>query len=72
MFSPFMGEYLFFDGQRKGTKRKATRMLTLRVPCDAQSNRRDVKLAALRQHIPTTPAQSALLGKPERDLRSKP
>jgi len=38
MFSPFMGEYLFFDGQRKGTKRKANRMLALRVvPCDAQS-----------------------------------
>ncbi|MFW2438955.1 MAG: hypothetical protein ACN4GR_06235, partial [Arenicellales bacterium] len=44
-----------------------TRMLALRVPCDAQSSRRDMKLAALRQHIPKSPAQSALLGKPERD-----
>ena len=30
--------------------------------------RRDVKLATLRQHIPNTPAQFALLGKPERDV----
>jgi len=42
MVSPFMGEYLFFDGQRKGTKRKATRMLALRVPCDAQISWRGV------------------------------
>jgi hypothetical protein len=53
--------------QRKVTKRKGTRMLALRVPCDAQSSRRDMKLAALRQHIPKPSAQSPLLGKPERD-----
>jgi len=40
--SPFMGEYLLFDGQRKGTKRKATRMLALRVPCDARMSWRCV------------------------------
>jgi len=50
-----MGEYLFFDGQRKGTKRKATRMLALRVPCDAQLSRRDVKLAIAQTVHPETP-----------------
>jgi len=59
------------SGQGKDNKRKATRMLALRVPCDAQSSRRDVKLAALKQHIPNAPAQSALLGRPERDWKVK-
>jgi len=35
--------------QRKVTKRKSTRMLALRVPCDAQSTRRDVKLGLCPQ-----------------------
>jgi len=48
---------------------KGARMPALRVPCDAQSSRRDIKLAALRQHIPKSPAQSPLLGKPERDSK---
>ncbi len=46
-------------------------MLALRVPCDVQLSRRDVKLAALRQRIPKSPPQSALLGKPERDFKIK-
>jgi len=50
-----MDEYLFFDGQRKDTKRKATRMLALRVPCDAQSSRRDVKLAIAQTAHPEIP-----------------
>ena len=63
-----MGEYLFFDGQRKGTKRKATRMLALRVPCDARMSWRGVNSGyALKQAHPETPAHPVLLGKPERD-----
>ena len=42
-------------------------MLALRVPCDARMNRRDVKLAALRQSHPETPAHPVLLGEPERE-----
>jgi hypothetical protein len=52
MFSPFMGEYLFFDGQRKGTKRKATRMFALRVPCDAQISWRGVNSLRSDRHTP--------------------
>jgi hypothetical protein len=51
-FSPFMGEYLFFDGQRKGTKRKATRMLALRVPCDARMNWRGANSLRSNKHTP--------------------
>jgi hypothetical protein len=48
---------------------KGTRMLALPVPSDARLIRWDVKLASLKQHIPKSPAQSALLGKPERDFK---
>jgi len=45
-------------------------MLSLRVPCDAQLSRRDVKLGLRPQTThPFSPAQSPLLGKPERDLK---
>jgi len=45
-------------------------MLALRVPCDAQLSRRDVKLGLRPQTAhPFSPAQSPLLGKPERDLK---
>jgi hypothetical protein len=47
-----MGEYLFFDGQKKGTKRKATRMLALRVPCDAQISWRGVNSLRSNKHTP--------------------
>jgi len=71
VFRPSWASDFSLLAQIKVTKRKSTRMLALRVPCDAQSNRRDVKLAALRQHIPNPPVQSALLGKPERDWKIK-
>jgi len=44
-------------------------MLALRVPCDAQLSRRDVKLAGAQTTHPFSPAQFPLLGKPERDLK---
>jgi hypothetical protein len=47
-------------------------MLALRVPCDARMSWRGANLGyALRQAHPETPANPALLGKPERVLRSK-
>jgi len=55
--------------KEKVTKRKGTRILALRVPCDARMSWRGVKLAALRQHTPKPPAHPALLGKPERDFK---
>ncbi len=45
---------------------------SLWVPCDARMNRRDVKLAALIQHIPTSSAHPVLLGEPERGLKANP
>ncbi len=44
-------------------------MLALRVPCDARMSWRGVKLAALKQHTPKSPAHPVLLGKPERDFK---
>ena len=44
-------------------------MPALRVAIDARMTRRDVKLAMLRQHIPTSPAHPVLLGEPERELK---
>ena len=41
-------------------------MPALRVPCDARMNRRDVKLASLKQSHPEYSASSVLLGEPER------
>ena len=56
--------------QRKVTKRKSTRMLALRVPCEARISWRGVNSGyALRQAHPETPAHPALLGKPERDYK---
>ena len=45
-------------------------MRALRVPCDARMSWRNVKLAALKQHIPKSPAHPPLLGKPERDWKT--
>ena len=47
-------------------------MLALRVPCDAQMNRRDVNSLTLGQHIPRSPANSVLLGEPGRGLKVNP
>jgi|GEM_PF-3639507 len=46
-------------------------MLVLRVPCDARMSWRGVNSLRSNRHTRETPAHPALLGKPERDFKTK-